>query len=209
MLRVRQKFDRPKVEDVAATVRAELEQLDLAKRIKPGQSVALTAGSRGITNIPLILQSVARFLKDLGAKPFLVPTMGSHGGGTAEGQRKVLESYGITEEFVGAPIRASMEVVSVGSTSEGFPVVVDRHAAEADHIGVVGRVKPHTGFHGSIESGILKMMMIGLGKHAGALTYHQILLDHPFDQVVRSIGRTIRARSPIAFVLAIVENAYE
>ncbi len=209
MLRVRQKFDRPKVEDVAATVRAELEKLDLAKRIKPGQSVALTAGSRGITNIPLILQSVACFLKDLGAKPFLVPTMGSHGGGTAEGQRKVFESYGITEAFVGAPIRASMAVVSVGSTPEGFPVVVDRHAAEADHIGVVARVKPHTGFHGPIESGLLKMMMIGLGKHAGALAYHQILLEYPFDQVVRSVGRTISARAPIAFGLGIVENAYD
>ena len=209
MLRVRQKFERPKVEDVAGTVGVELEKLDLSKRIKPGHSVALTAGSRGITNIPVILQSAAQFLKKLGAKPFLVPTMGSHGGGTAEGQRKILESYGITEAFVGAPIRASMEVVSIGSTPEGFPVVVDRHAAEADHIGVIARVKPHTGFHGSIESGILKMMMIGLGKHAGALTYHQILLDHPFDQVVRSIGRTIRARSPITFALAIVENAYD
>ena len=209
MLRVRQKFERPRVEDIPAAVRRELEKLDLGKRIKPGQSVALTAGSRGIANIPLILQSVARYLKDLGAKPFLVPTMGSHGGGTAEGQRKILESYGITEAFVGAPIRASMEVVSVGSSTEGFPVVVDRQAAEADHIGVVARVKPHTGFHGSIESGILKMMMIGLGKHAGALAYHQILLEYPFDQVVRSVGRTIRARSPIAFGLAIVENAYD
>jgi len=209
MLRVRQEFERPKVEDVAGTIRADLQKLGLNQRIRPGQSVALTAGSRGIANIPLILQSVACFLKNLGAKPFLVPTMGSHGGGTAEGQRKVLESYGITESFVGAPIRASMEVVSVGSTLEGFPVVVDRHAAEADHIGVVGRVKPHTGFHGPIESGLLKMMMIGLGKHAGALTYHQILLEYPFDQVVRSVGRTICANTRIAFGLGIVENAYD
>src|SRR5216683_2980151 len=209
MLRVRQEFERPKVEDVAGTIRSELQKLELSKTIQPGQSVALTAGSRGIANIPLILQSVARFLKELGAKPFLVPTMGSHGGGTAEGQRKVLESYGITESFVGAPIRASMEVVSVGSTAEGFPVVVDRHAAEADHIGVIGRVKSHTGFHGPVESGLLKMMMIGLGKHAGALTYHRILLEYPFDQVVRSVSRTVRARAPIAFGLGLVENAYE
>ncbi len=209
MLRIRQQFDRPRVEDVAGTVRAELEKLDLGKTIRPGHSVALTAGSRGITNIPLILQSVARFLRDLGARPFLVPTMGSHGGGTAEGQRKVLESYGITEAFVGAPIRASMEVVSLGATEEGFPVVLDRHAAEADHIAVIARVKPHTGYHGPVESGILKMMMIGLGKHAGALEYHRILLEYPYDQVVRSVGRTIRARSHIAFGLAIVENAYD
>src|SRR5713226_7235782 len=209
MLRVRQEFERPKVEDVAGTVRSELQKLELSKKIRPGQSVALTAGSRGIANIPLILQSVAQVCKELGAKPFLVPTMGSHGGGTAEGQRKVLESYGITEAVVGAPIRASMEVVSVGATPEGFPVVVDRQAAEADHIGVIGRVKPHTGFHGPVESGLLKMMMIGLGKHAGALTYHKILLDFPFNQVVRSVGRTMRKNAPIAFGLALVENAYD
>jgi hypothetical protein len=169
----------------------------------------LTAGSRGIANIPLILKSVVAFLKDLGARPFLVPAMGSHGGATAEGQRHLIESYGITEEYVGAPIRSSMEVVPAGSTTEGFPAFLDRHASEADHIGVVARVKPHTGYHGPIESGLLKMMMIGLGKHTGALAYHRILLEYPFDQVVRSVGRTLRAHAPIAFGLGVVENAYE
>jgi hypothetical protein len=135
--------------------------------------------------------------------------MGSHGGGTAEGQRKVLESYGITEAFVGAPIRASMDVVERGTTSEGFPVYLDRHASEADHIGVIGRVKAHTGYHGPIESGLLKMMLIGLGKHVGALAYHRLLLEQPFDLVVRSVTRCLRERAPIAFGLAIVENAYD
>jgi hypothetical protein len=209
MLRIRQQFDRPIVADVPGAVRTALEQLDLGRTIRPGQSVALTAGSRGITNIPLVLRTVAEFLKDLGARPFLVPAMGSHGGGTADGQRQVLESYGITEAFVGAPIRASMDVVPLGTTPEGYPVVLDRHAAAADHIGVVARVKPHTGYHGPIESGLLKMMMIGLGKHAGALNYHRILLEVPYDQVVRSVGRTVRARAPIAFGLALVENAYD
>jgi hypothetical protein len=209
MLRIRQQFERPRVNDVPLAVRAALEKLDLGRTIRPGQSVALTAGSRGIANIPLVLRSVARFLKDLGARPFLVPAMGSHGGGLAEGQRTILESYGITEEAVGAPIRASMEVVPLGTTSEGFPVVLDRHASEADHIGVVARVKPHTGYHGPVESGLLKMMMIGLGKHAGALAYHRILLEYPFDQVVRSVSRTVRTRAPIAFGLGLVENAYE
>jgi hypothetical protein len=171
--------------------------------------VALTAGSRGIANIPVVLRSLATFLKDLGAQPFLVPAMGSHGGGTAEGQRKVIESYGITEAFVGAPIRASMDVVSLGTTAEGYPVVLDRHASEADHIGIVARIKPHTGYHGPIESGLLKMSMIGLGKHAGALAYHRILLEQPFDPVVRSVSRTVRAGAPIAFGLGLVENAYE
>jgi hypothetical protein len=209
LVRVRQHFERRVVENVPETVRASLVRLDLGRAIKPGQSVALTAGSRGIANIPEILKATADYVKELGGRPFLVPTMGSHGGGTAEGQRAVLESYGITEAFVGAPIRASMEVVSMGSTPEGWPVVLDRHAAEADHIGVVARVKPHTGYHGPIESGLLKMMMIGLGKHAGALNYHRILLEQPYDQVVRSVGRVIRAKAPIAFGLGVVENAYD
>lgn len=209
MVRIRQQFDRPQVADIPTAVAAALEQLDLSQRIRPGQTVALTAGSRGIANIPLVLRSTAAFLKKLGAKPFLVPTMGSHGGGTAEGQRHILESYGITEEFVGVPIRASMETTQVGVTAEGFPVLLDRIASEADHIGVVARIKPHTGFHGPLESGLMKMMMIGLGKHAGALAYHRILLDHPFDRVVRSVGRTLMQAAPIAFGLALVENAYD
>lgn len=209
MVRVRQHFERPRVEDVPATIRAELQRLSLERTIRPGQTVALTAGSRGITDIPLILRSVVEFLKELGAKPYLVPTMGSHGGGTAEGQRGVLESYGITESYVGAPIRASMETVSLGTTAEGFPVFLDKHASEADHIGVVGRVKPHTGYHGPIESGLMKMMLIGLGKHAGALAYHRILLEYPYDLVVRSVGKVIRSKAPIAFGLGIVENAYD
>jgi hypothetical protein len=209
MVRLRQHFERPRIDDVAGTVQKELHKLDLGRGIRPGNSIALTAGSRGIANIPVVLRAVVHFLKDLGARPFLVPAMGSHGGGTAEGQRHVLESYGITESFVGAPIKASMEVVSLGSTSDGFPVVLDKHAAEADHIGVVARVKPHTGYHGAIESGLCKMMMIGLGKHAGALAYHKILLDYPFDQVVRSVARAVRARAPIAFGLGLVENAHD
>src|SRR5438132_7110395 len=147
MLRLKQHFDGPRVPDVSVAVRHALEPLDLAKTIRPGQTVALTAGSRGIANIPVILKSTVQFLKDLGARPFLVPAMGSHGGGTAEGQRQVIESYGITEAFVGAPIRASMETVSLGSTAEGYPVYLDKHAAEADHIAVVARGKPHTGYH--------------------------------------------------------------
>jgi hypothetical protein len=209
ILRIRQEFERPRVQDVPVAVRTTLESLDLGRTIRPGQTVALTAGSRGIANIPVVLRAVAGFLRHLGARPFLVPAMGSHGGGTALGQRQVLESYGITEEFVGAPIRASMEVVSLGTTPEGFPVVLDRQAAEADHIGVVARVKPHTGYHGPIESGLLKMTMIGLGKHAGALAYHRLLLEQPFDRVVRSVSRTACARAPITFGLALVESAYD
>ncbi len=209
IVRIRQHLERPMIEDIPAAIVAELEKLDLTTRIRPGQTVALTAGSRGIANIPLILKTVADHLKRLGAKPFLVPTMGSHGGGTAEGQRKILESYGITEEFVGVPIRASMDTVQVGTTQEGYPVLLDRHAHQADHIGVVARIKPHTAFHGPIESGLMKMILIGLGKHNGALLYHRVLLEQPYDQVVRSVGTTMLANAPIAFGLAIVENGYD
>ncbi len=209
LVRIRQQFERPRVEDIGAAVFGTLEPLDLGRRIRPGQTVALTAGSRGIANIPILLRATVSFLKKLGARPFIVPAMGSHGGGTAEGQRHILESYGITEEAVGAPIRASMEVVQAGTTPEGFRVLLDRHAAQADHIGVVARVKPHTSYYGPIESGLMKMMMIGLGKHAGALLYHRILLEYPYDQVVRSVGRTLCASAPIAFGLAVVENAYD
>lgn len=209
LLRIRQKFERPRIDDIPSAVRKELEKLDLGRSIRPGQTVALTAGSRGIAHIPLILKATASFLRDLGARPFLVPSMGSHGGGTAEGQRQILESYGITEGFVGVPLRASMEVVSLGQTTEGYPVYLDRHASEADHIGVVARIKPHTSYHGPIESGLLKMLMIGLGKHVGALAYHRILLERPYDEVVRSIGRALRVRAPIRFGLGIVENAFD
>src|SRR5262249_42383592 len=187
MVRVRQHLERPILGDIPGTVQSELTKLDLGRRIKPGHSVALTAGSRGIANIPVVLRAVADHLKKLGARPFLVPTMGSHGGGVAEKQRSIIESYGITEEFVGVPIKASMETVQVGTTPQGWPVLLDRHASEADHIGVVARVKPHTGFHGPVESGLLKMILIGLGKHAGALIYHRILLEQPYDTVVRSV----------------------
>jgi len=209
MLRIKQKFDRPLVADIAQSVHAALEKLTLGGTIKAGHTVALTAGSRGIANIPLVLKSLVQHLKDLGAKPFLVPAMGSHGGGLAAGQQKVLESYGITEAYVGAPIRASMEVVSLGATAEGFPVLCDKHALAADHIGVVARIKPHTSYHGPIESGWLKMMMIGLGKHQGALQAHKILLEQPYDVVVRSITKMMRAKAPIAFGLGVVENAYD
>jgi hypothetical protein len=209
MVRLRQNFPRPRVDNIPAAVRAALEPLNLGTRVKSGQTVALTAGSRGIANIPLILKSAVQFLKDLGAKPYLVPTMGSHGGGTAEGQRQVLESYGITESFVGAPIRASMEVIEAGKTPEGWPVYLDKLASQADHIGVIGRVKPHTSYEGPIESGLMKMMMIGLGKHVGAAWYHRLLLEQPYDPVVRAVGRTLRARAKIAFGMGVVENGFD
>jgi hypothetical protein len=206
---VRQKVDSTREVDISAAVKRELDRLKLGSTIKPGESIALTAGSRGIANIPTILRATVEVLRSLGAKPFIVPAMGSHGGGTAEGQREVLASYGITEAAVNAPIRASMEVVRIGDHPEGGPVYIDRIASQADHIGIVARVKPHTSFQGSIESGLVKMMMIGLGKHEGAKEYHRILVRQPWEPFARSIAPIVLAKTPVRFGLAIVENALD
>jgi hypothetical protein len=209
IFRVRQKFEAPQVADIAATVEAELSRLALGARIKAGQWVAVTAGSRGIANIQHIIKAAVEHLKRLGAKPFIVPAMGSHGGGTAEGQRELIEGYGITEEFLGCPIRASMETVVVCQAAEGFPVHFDKHAFGADHVLVVGRIKPHTMFVGEVESGLMKMMLIGLGKHEGAKIYHRAIMDHSFGQIVRSVAREVLSKCRIVAGLAIVENAYD
>src|SRR5438309_5641217 len=165
MLRLRQKFDCPRLDDISAEVDRQLRALKLAEKVRPGQSVAITVGSRGIANIAVITKAIVDHFKRLNAAPFIVPAMGSHGGGTAEGQRRIVERYGVTEEFVGAPIRSSMETVIVDKTPQGIPVHFDRQAYGADHVVVAGRIKPHTGFVGEIESGLHKMMLIGLGKH--------------------------------------------
>lgn len=209
MFRLRQIFDAPRVDDIPGEVRSQLESLDLGKRIRLGQSVAVTAGSRGIANIHLVIKATIDHLKSLGAKPFIVPAMGSHGGGTAAGQREIIEGYGITEDFCGCPIKASMETVIVCKTAEGIPVHFDRHAFEADHVVVVGRVKPHTGFVGEIESGLMKMMLIGLGKHEGAKIYHRAIQDYSFGQIVRSVASQVLEKCRIVAGLGIVENGYD
>lgn len=209
VFRVRQEFERPRVDDVPKAVEAALDELNLGERVRPSQSVAITAGSRGIANIALILRAIVQHVRKLGGEPFIVPAMGSHGGATAEGQRQLLQRYGVTEAFCGCPIRSSMETVVVCQAAEGFPVHFDRHAYEADHVVVCGRVKPHTRFVGDVESGLMKMLLIGLGKHAGALVYHQAIQDYSFGQIVRSVAREVLAQCHIACGLAIVENAYD
>jgi len=209
IFRVRQTFERPQVSDVPSEVQSQLEQLALRNKIQPGQSVAITAGSRGIANIHLIIKAIVDHLKSIGAEPFIVPSMGSHGGGTAEGQRAIIEAYGITEQFCGCPIRSSMETVVVCEAAEGFPVHFDRFAFEADHVVVCGRVKPHTGFVGDIESGLMKMMLIGLGKHEGAKIYHRAIMNYSFGQIVRSVAREVLSKCSIVAGVAIVENGYD
>jgi hypothetical protein len=209
VFRLRQRFPRPRIADVPGAVETALATLHLADRVQPGQSVAISAGSRGIANMAVILRAAVMHLRRLGAAPFIVPAMGSHGGGTAEGQRRILETYGITPDACGCPIRSSMDTVIVCHAAEGFPVHFDRYAAEADHVLVCGRIKPHTRFVGDIESGLLKMMLIGLGKHAGASVYHQAIQDYSFGQILRSVAREVLQRCHILAGLAIVENAYD
>jgi len=209
MVRVRQRFAAEQVADPAADVAEQLDRLPLREKVRPGQSVAVTVGSRGIANLPVIIRAVVEHLKSLGAEPFIVPAMGSHGGGTADGQRAVVEGYGITEEFLGVPIRSSMETVVVAQTAQGLPVHFDRHAAEADHVLVANRVKPHTRFVGEVESGLHKMMFIGLGKHEGAKVYHRAIMENSFGEIIRSVADEVLQRCKILCGLAIVENAYD
>jgi Lactate racemase N-terminal domain len=209
MYRIRQRFEGPAVADIPATVQAELSRIDVASEIKPGQTVALTAGSRGVANIATILKATVHYLQTIGAKPFVIPAMGSHGGGTADGQLDVLHHYGITEDSMGVPLRASMEVVQIGETPDGLPVWLDKHASEADHIGVINRIKPHTDFSGAIESGLFKMMTIGLGKYHGAQLYHRANVQYGYEHVIRTVGRTVLQHARIAFGLGIIENGYD
>src|SRR5713101_4736675 len=206
MYRVRQSFPRQRLADIPAGVRATMAQADLP--IKRGDVVAVGAGSRGIANIAVIVRGVVDHLKELGARPFVFPAMGSHGGATAEGQLEILEHYGITEATMGCPLRASMEVVPVGQAL-GLPVWCDKIASEADWIGVVNRVKPHTDFKGDIESGMFKMMTIGLGKYRGATQYHRANVNHGYETVITAVGREMLARARIGFGLGIVENGYD
>ena len=209
MFRIRQHFDAPRVDDIAGTVRDEIARINPSSVIKPGQTVAITAGSRGVANIDTIIKTIVEEMKAIGAVPYIVPAMGSHGGGTAEGQTQVLAGYGITEGTMGCPIKSSMDVVQIGVSDFGMPIYFDKHASEADHVIVVNRIKPHTGFAGEIESGLMKMMLIGLGKHKGASVYHRAIIHHSFDKIVRLVGKVVREEMPITFGVATLENGYD
>ncbi len=208
MLRVKQRFEGPSLRDIPSAIRETMRPLHLRDKVKPGQTVAVTAGSRGIANIARITRAVVDELKALELKPFIVPTMGSHGGATAEGQRTVLEHYGITEAAMGCPIRSSMEVVQIGEV-KGIPVFCDRNVWGADHIAVVARIKPHTDFTGEIESGLFKMMAIGLGKQRGAEHYHRAGHAYGYAEVFPLVGKKVLETARILFGLGLVENGFE
>jgi len=209
MALVAQRLHSPQLDNPPEAIRAAIAQLGPEARMRPGMRVAVTAGSRGINDIPLILSTVVRELRQRGAEPFIVPAMGSHGGATPEGQLAVLHTLGITEEVVGCPIHSSLETVQLGETPDGVPVFIDRLAAEAEGIVVVNRIKAHTDFRGPVESGLMKMMTIGLGKHRGALTAHRHAARLTYSVVVASIAREVIRRAPLLFGLGLIENAYD
>jgi hypothetical protein len=200
--------DQPEVADVAAAVRSEILRSKLQGRLAPGARVAVTAGSRGIAGIDTILATTVESLKQLGMRPFVVAAMGSHGGGTPEGQRELLAELGIDKESMACPILTDMETVTFGTNRFGLPIAFDRNAALADGIVVVNRVKPHTSFTGEFESGLLKMLVVGLGKREGAAQVHKLGL-HGLKQLIPEVGAVLLARAPVALGIAILENARE
>ncbi|RGY94977.1 DUF2088 domain-containing protein [Clostridium sp. AM58-1XD] len=210
MFPVRQTFRRPQIEPerIPIYMKELLLNAPCTDKIKLGMSIAVTAGSRGIANIDVITKCVVDFIKEKKAVPFIVPAMGSHGGATAEGQKEVLHGYGISEESMGCEIRSSMEVARIGMNDEGTDVYIDKHAAQADGIIVVGRVKPHTSFRGPFESGLMKMMTIGLGKQYGAEVCHNAGFRH-MAKNIPLFGRAILQNSPVLFAAAILENAFD
>jgi hypothetical protein len=207
--RIRQRFEAPVVRDIPATTEAEVGRMIEAAGMRPGASVAVAAGSRGIVNIAVIVKHTVAALKKAGMRPFVFPAMGSHGGATSEGQLHILHHYGITEATVGCPLRSEIEPELIAETEDGLPVYVDRHALRADHIVIVNRVKPHTDFEGSFGSGLMKMMAIGLGKQKGASYYHGAVFQYGFERMITSVARVVMKKAPVAFGVAIIENAYD
>ncbi|MCU0608930.1 MAG: DUF362 domain-containing protein [Chitinispirillaceae bacterium] len=203
---IRQKFDRPQCSDIEATVAAQIRGVGIS--LQPGAKIAVGVGSRGIANIVAIVKTTISCLKDAGAEPFIVPAMGSHGGATADGQTRVLAHLGITEAAVGAPIRSSMDTVTMPGHDLTNAIYCDRLAAEADGIVLVNRIKVHTSFHGDFESGLAKMAVIGLGKHAGALEIHSFGVMG-LRNFIPATFRAILATGRILFGLGIIENAYD
>src|SRR3712207_4442221 len=204
---VRQFLDATEIGDVRAAIAAEFRRPGIGDRLRPGQRVAVTAGSRGIDRIDEVVRAVVDEVRLLGAEPFIVPAMGSHGGATAEGQLELIAHYGVTEETMGCPILSSMDTVHLGEVEGHVPVWFDRNAFEADAVIPVGRVKPHTDFRGPVESGLMKMIAIGLGKQKGADFFHGQGLAE-FHHLIPAVAGFSLARINIPFGLALVENGY-
>ena len=208
MIEIQQDFPDRSVPDVYRAVRDEMETADWVGKVPAGSRIAIGVGSRGISNIDTIVRGVVDSWRDQGVNPFIIPVMGSHGGGTAEGQREVLSHYGITEVAMGAPVVSSLDVIPIGETPQGIAVSMDKAAWDADGVMLCSRVKWHTGFEGRIESGVHKMMAIGLGKWEGAKRYHMWAVRLGLEQVIQEVGRVMLDTGQMLGGLAILEDAH-
>ncbi len=206
MIQIRQKYDTYKIENLASHLRSQLEKLDNAQLA--GKQICITAGSRGIPHMALLYRTVCDFLRERGASPFLVPAMGSHGSATAEGQLEVLVRYGITEETMGAPVLSSMDVVEYAQLDNGTPLYCDSYAARADGILIMHKVKPHTDYRARHESGLAKMIAIGISKHKGATEFHKLGFEH-FAQRIPECAQLFLEHFPVIGGVGIVQNAYD
>jgi hypothetical protein len=206
LFNIRQTFPRPRLADVSAAVRTELHASGVS--VRSGERIAIAVGSRGIADLATLVRETVAWVRRQGGVPFIVPAMGSHGGATAEGQAAVLAGYGITEAAVGAPIRSSMDTVELPREESPVPVFFDRLAAEADGTVAINRIKPHTSFHGRYESGLMKMLAIGLGKHVQALAIHPLGVTG-FRDTMPKVSQAILRHGNVRLGLGVVENAYD
>jgi len=204
---VAQKFDRSRIDDIATTFKNLINNSGVLESVFPEMEIAIAVGSRGISNQPLLVKLIVETLKNKGAKPFLVPAMGSHGGASKDGQKKVLEDIGFSEDRIGVPIRSTMETVQIGTSENGLPVYIDKNAHEADGIVIINRIKPHTSFRGPYESGLMKMITIGLGKQKGADFCHELGIGRMAENFP-AIARVIIKKENILFAVGLLENAY-
>ncbi|MEQ1825595.1 MAG: lactate racemase domain-containing protein [Pirellula sp.] len=206
MIRVRQQYPTTEPVDIQRTIASEFSKL--RPMVRKGSSIAVGVGSRGISNLQEIVSAVIEQLKSIGANPFIIPAMGSHGGATPEGQREVLESYGVTESSMGVPIRASLDVRQIGTTADSIPVYCSTDALAADGILLINRIKPHTDFFGTLGSGLIKMSVIGLGKRTGANTMHLASTQFGYEHAIRSMASVILRTAPVLGGVAIIENQF-
>ena len=208
MMKIRQKYDAARIEDIGGWIISQMDRNLKNHDQYKGKRICITAGSRGIPDLDLIIRTIVAKLKEWGAEPFIIPAMGSHGGATAEGQRELIAGYGITEESVGAPVFSSMEVVEIGALADGTPVYCDKYAFESDGIVALNKVKPHTDFRGKYESGMAKMLAIGIAKHKGASLFHMKGFAS-FPDRIPQVCDVFLDKAPVAFGVGIVQNAYD
>lgn len=206
MIKIKQNMPVQTVEDVVGAVLKSLDSIKARQINLEGKTIGITAGSRGINNISLILKTIADYVKEAKGNPVLIPSMGSHGGGALEGQREVLASLGITEEAVGAPVRCCIDTVMLGETPSGVPVYCNKEAVKMDGLIVVNRIKSHTDFSGKIESGICKMLAIGLGSEKGAITTHSHAIVKGYEEVITEVAKVMISKLPVLFAVGILEN---